>query len=131
MQVKHIDHLNLTVEDLPTTLAWYRRVFGFVPQEGGVPWAILRSGEALLCLYQHAGRSGPGGTANQGAAIHGLSHFGLRITDREAWEATVEREELDVRYGGAFDWPHSTAWYILDPTGYEIEVALWRDDHVQ
>ena len=32
---------------------------------------------------------------------------------------------------GAVAWPHATAWYVLDPTGYEIEVALWDDDVVR
>ena len=62
--------------------------------------------------------------------LHGLSHFGLRIQDRAAWEETVAREQVEVSYGGEVDWPHSSAWYVVDPTGYEIEVALWDDDAV-
>ena len=55
----------------------------------------------------------------------------LRITDREAWTDTVERESVTVGYGGEVRWPHSSAWYVTDPTGYEIEVALWDDDTVR
>ena len=29
MQLKNIDHINLTVADFETTVAWYGRVFGF------------------------------------------------------------------------------------------------------
>ncbi len=132
MQVKQLDHLNLSVGNLATSADWYRRVFGFERVEGGVteghPWAILRSGEALLCLYEHPERGAPDPEVH---GHHGLSHFGLRIEDRAAWEATVEREGLEVDYGGAFRWPHSTAWYVNDPTGHTIEVACWDDDTVR
>ncbi len=133
MAVKHLDHLNLSVRSLAETVAWYGRVFGFevVEQETPrheAPWAILRAGEALLCCYEHPDRGVPDPEEH---GHHGVAHFGLRIDDRAAWEATVEREGVAVNYGGAVRWPHSTAWYVTDPTGYEIEVALWDDDRVR
>ncbi len=132
MHVKHLDHLNMSVSNLEESLAWYARVFGFKRVEGGVrngvAWAIVRAGEAMLCLYEHAGRARPD---PMGHNVHGLSHFALRITDREAWVATVEREQLELEWDGEVTWPNSTAWYVLDPTGYEIEVALWQDDTVR
>jgi catechol 2,3-dioxygenase-like lactoylglutathione lyase family enzyme len=133
--VKHLDHLNMSVADLAATKEWYGRVFGFSEREGGLcedgtPWAILQAGDALLCCYEHPERDDAGGEALARRKVHGLNHFGLRITDREAWEATVEREGVRVEYGGAVRWPHSTAWYVTDPTGYEIEVALWDEDRV-
>ncbi len=132
MTVKHLDHLNVSVADLAASVDWYGRVFGFRKVEGGSrggrPWAILRSGEALLCLYEHPERKAPDPEVH---GHHGLAHFGLRIDDRAAWETTVAREGVEVAYGGAFRWPHSTAWYVTDPTGYEIEVALWDDDRVR
>ncbi len=131
MAVKQLDHLNLSVHDLVESSSWYGRVFGFEMVERGPedepPWAILRSGEALLCLYQHAER-GPPDPEEHGH--HGLAHFGLRIDDRAEWEAKVAREGVAVNYGGPVRWPHSTAWYVTDPTGYEIEVALWDGDRV-
>ena len=65
--------------------------------------------------------------AQRARGVHGLNHFGLRITDRAGWEKTMEREGIEPEYGGPVRWPHSTAWYIQDPTGYEIEVALWDE----
>jgi catechol 2,3-dioxygenase-like lactoylglutathione lyase family enzyme len=132
--VKHLDHLNMTVASFGDTVDWYGRVFGFeVVEEGlqnGRPWGVLRAGEALLCVYEAPQRTTPPHwTEPEG--IHRVHHFGLRITDREAWEATVTREALPVRYGGAYEWPHSTSWYVTDPSGHEIEVALWRDDAVR
>ena len=37
----------------------------------------------------------------------------------------MEREHLELEYGGLVRMPHSDAWYVKDPTGYSIEVALW------
>ena len=132
MAVKHLDHLNMSVADLALSADWYGRVFGFRRVEGGRyegrPWAILQSGEALLCLYEHADRKEPDPEVH---GHHGLSHFALRIDDADAWEATVKRERVQVEYGGAVRWPHSRAWYVTDPTGYEIEVACWDGDRVR
>jgi catechol 2,3-dioxygenase-like lactoylglutathione lyase family enzyme len=135
MQVKHLDHLNLSVDDLSASISWYGRVFGFQPVEEGVyqgePWVILKSGDALLCLYEDPSREAPGGAALRARGIHGVNHFGFRITDREAFEDVLEREDVPVNYGGVVEWPHSLAWYVNDPSGYEIEVALWEDDEVR
>ena len=135
MSVKHLDHLNLSVENLEASLDWYDRVFGFERVEGGVadgvPWAIVRAGDALLCLYEHPGREMLDSPALQERRIHGLSHYGLRITDPDAFRAAAEREGVEIRYGGVVTWPHSKAWYVLDPTGYEIEVAFWDGDTVE
>ena len=57
MTVKHLDHLNLSVADMAASTDFYGRVFGFLEVDGGVQdgvrWMILKSGEALLCLYEH------------------------------------------------------------------------------
>ncbi len=131
MRVKQLDHLNLTVNDFDETADWYRRVFGFeVVQDEQAPdgrWGVLRSGDAMLCIYERPGLEA-GKPRDHG--LHGINHFGLRITDRAEWEATLERENLKLNWGGETRWPHSTAWYVNDPTGYEIEVALWNDDTV-
>ncbi|MBI3074523.1 MAG: VOC family protein [Deltaproteobacteria bacterium] len=132
MNVKHLDHLNLSVTDFGATVAWYGRVFGFELVEDGVEdgvrWGVLRGGEAMLCIYEHRDYRPLDRWALKGERLHGVSHFGLRIVDRGAWEATLAREGLTVLYGGAVAWPHSTSWYIKDPTGYEIEVACWDGD---
>jgi catechol 2,3-dioxygenase-like lactoylglutathione lyase family enzyme len=132
MSVTHLDHLNLTVRDFEETAAWYGRVFGFEIVEReidaqGRPWGVLRAGDALLCIYEHPEFRFEDNDARRGRHAHGINHFGLRIADREAWEKTMEREGIVPAYGGPVSWPHSTAWYVEDPTGYEIEVALWDE----
>lgn len=129
MSVKQIDHLNMTVQSFQETADWYQRVFGFeIVEEGlynGVPWGVIKSDDAMLCIYEHPEFEGMA----KGKA-HGVNHIGLRITDRDSWLETVERENLKIRYEGEVHWPNSSSWYVTDPTGYEIEVALWNDDAI-
>jgi catechol-2,3-dioxygenase len=132
MTVKQLDHLNLTVKDFNESAQWYKRVFGFEIVEEGVrngnKWGILQSGDALLCIYQDPSRTAPGEAPE---SQHRIYHFGLRITDRQKWEETIAKEHIQVEYGGAIDYPHSLSWYLSDPTGHEIEVALWQDDKIR
>ena|SRR6185369_9768291 len=134
MKVKQLDHLNLTVQSLDDSIAWYGRVFGFEKVEegrrGGQPWAILKSGEALLCIYEGPTRKALDADALADAGLHGMNHFALRVTDRRGWLETLARERLEFTYESPVEYPHSTSWYVKDPTGYEIEVALWNNDQV-
>lgn len=127
--VKHLDHLNLSVADLDATTAFYRGLFGFEQVEAGVwqgkPWRILKAGEAMLCLYQFE-RADP-----DASTAHRLSHFALRITDPVAFQARAAELGVTINYGGKVAWPHSDAYYVNDPTGYEIEVVHWHDDVVR
>jgi len=135
MSVKHLDHLNLTVTNLEASLDWYRRLFGFVAVEqgkwNGQPWAIIRSGQAMLCMYENPKREFVDSEKREARAIHGVNHFSLRITDPVAWEAVAKREGIHIHYGGAYRYPHSTSWYVNDPTGYDIEVVAWDEDKVR
>ena len=127
-----MDHLNISVRSFDETAEWYARVFGFEVVEDkvdadGVRWGVIRSGEAMLCIYEQPELES---ARPRDRGLHGINHFGLRITDREEWERVLERENLELNWGGEVRWPHSTAWYVTDPTGYEIEVALWDGDKV-
>lgn len=134
MKVRHLDHINMTVDDFVETVDWYGRVFGFELVEEavteGIRWGVIRSGEALLCIYEDPAREHLDRFELADKGLHGMAHFGLRITDADEWLETVDREGLEVLYGGEVAWPHSTSWYLTDPTGYEIEVALWDRDRI-
>ena len=127
--------MNLSVHDFDETADWYRRVFGFEVVEDktdseGIRWGVIRAGDALLCIYEHEELEFADCHELRKKGFHSICHFGLAIDDREAWEKTLERENVDVQYGGAVDWPHSTAWYVSDPTGWTIEVALWHGNEI-
>lgn len=125
--VSQLDHLNLTVKDLQATVDWYQRVFGFVLVESGlkngIQWGIIQAQDALLCLYEYPDWQEVEQRSHH--KIHGINHFGLRISDPSRWEETIIQQGVEVLYGGAIAYPHSTSWYIADPTGHEIEVAYW------
>lgn len=135
MQVQQIDHLNLSVASFEESAGWYGRVFGFEIVERGIyegqPWGTLRSGDAMLCIYQHPELAIRTDDSVEASTHQRIAHWGLRVTEREAWEAIVEREQLTVKFGGAYRWPHSTSWYVVDPNGYTIEVALWDDNQIR
>ena len=134
MRVKQLDHLNLTVRSFDETVEFYGRVFGFELVEesvqNGVRWGVIRSGEAMLCIYEHPKLEFLDRYALLERGLHGLNHLAFRVTDAEAFQEIVRRDGLELGYGGEVQLPHSKAWYIKDPTGYEIEVAAWDGDEV-
>jgi len=135
MTIQHLDHLNMTVSNLQESIDWYAKVFGFEVVERGfrapnTPWAILRSGESMLCLYEHADRVAPFHFLKDEGSRHTVYHFAFRITDREKWLETVEENQLSLEFGGVNEYSHSTSWYVTDPTGYSIEVVLWTKDTI-
>ena len=84
----------------------------------------------MLCLHERAGRRVPDKPERGRLGVHAVSHFALRIEDEKAWEAKLEEEGLPIFYDSPVRWPHSTAWYVEDPSGYQIEVAHWKQDQV-
>ena len=131
MNVKQLDHLNLSVINFEQTAEWYGRMLGFRVVERGVqhgqPWGVLKNGDAMLCVYQHPEWGAHDKDAIGAAGFQRVAHFALRITDRTQWEEVMRREKPELYYGGEVNWAHSTAWYIRDPNGYEIEIAHWHD----
>ncbi len=131
--IKHLDHLNLSVANFEQTVKWYSRVFGFaLVEEGvrqGIHWGVIRSGDAMLCIYEHPDFKFEDYEAAAKAKRHYIAHFGLRVTDKKNWEATIKREQVEV--GMTWRYPNSDSWYVYDPTGHEIEVACWDEDKVR
>jgi catechol 2,3-dioxygenase len=132
--VRQVDHLNLTVRNLEQSLTFYRELFGFRVVERGrrdddVPWAIARSGEAMLCLYEFpelpTGPSFPERPVQQG-----MSHFALRISNGPDFLALLGQRGIPLLFDGPVQWPHSTSLYIVDPTGHHVEVVCWNDDTI-
>jgi catechol 2,3-dioxygenase-like lactoylglutathione lyase family enzyme len=125
-----IDHLNMSVTDLAASISWYSDLFGFAVVERGVledgrPWAIIRAEDALLAMYEYSEREFLDGDILASRKIHGLNHFGLTIEEPDVWLAKVKSMGVKIEYGGVVKWPNSRAWYVQDPSGWEIEVVSW------
>lgn len=122
-----LDHVNLTVENLGESISWYKRIFDFNVAESGVfkgkEYVVLRKDDCMLCLYQVVSRPP---AASQS---HRIYHFCFRIDDKDEWIAKIELEKLKVH--SFQDYPYSLSWYIMDPTGYEIEVTYWKNGVIQ
>ena len=132
-QTVSVDHISFNVRNFSESARWYQEVFGFEKVEEGMekdgPWGILRADDTMLCIYENPSltdpRSGP-----EIEKLHHIYHFGMRVHDRAKWEATVKERNLRVHYGGPVRYPHSTSWYVKDPTGHMIEVAFWDGNQV-
>lgn len=122
-----LDHINLTVRDINEGIAWYKDVFDFQFLEGNIkdpnePWAIVGKDDIAICMYEDKNLKPASET--QESPYHRVYHFGIRISDAKAWEEIVKEKKIKVLYGGAYKYPRSVSWYILDPSGHEIEVSF-------
>ena len=120
----------MSVTDLAASISWYGELFGFAVVERGVledgrPWAIIRADDALLAMYEYPERELLDGDLLKSRQVHGLNHFGLTIEEPERWLKKAKSMGVEIQYNGVIKWPHSRAWYINDPSGWEIEVVNW------
>ena len=127
--IKRLDHLNFSVDNLDESIAWYQRVFDFEMVEDGVrngkPWAILKSNDAMLAMYERTGAQFLNSEKQVEQNFHGIAHIGMAISNEEDWLSRIDQENILIDH--TWDYPHSKSWYLNDPTGHEIEVVLWGD----
>ena len=130
-----LDHINLTVENLDKSLEWYEKLFGFETVEqyvrdNGKRFAVLQADDVLLCITEYPGRkSAEDNPSDEEYAF--IYHFGLRIENPEDWKDKVNEYKVPLRFGGPIRYPHSTSWYIRDPSGHEIEVVHWDHNKIR
>lgn len=124
-----LDHINLTVHNLDESIEWYGKVFGFEQVERGIamgsPFSIIARNDFALCIYEEPKRKS---AAVQGdSEYHQLYHFGIRVSDVEAWRKVVRINNLKLSYGGPVAYPKSISWYVIDPSGHKIEVSYTKE----
>ena len=114
-----IDHVNMKVKDLAESVSFYSGLFGFeVKQEensnkAGVPSKIIGNHSIKLCLYEVPDMKPEGG----------IAHFGFHIDNFSEVIGKCKKLGVQVLYGGEVDWEKSHSVYIVDPSGYEIELS--------
>lgn len=135
MKIEAIDHINFSVNNLSESIDWYHKIFGFdvveKNQANGVKFAILKSNSSMLCIYEFPSRSFKDRFELHKSKLHGMNHFSFRISNQADFEKIVKKHDIEVGYDGPVKWPHSTSWYVTDPTGYEIEVVLWNEGKIR
>jgi lactoylglutathione lyase len=123
LAIERIDHVNMSVDDLAASVAFYQRVFGFELKEDAsqapIPWVIVgRAGVAYLCLYERRGAAPP----KEGLFI---AHFGFALPP-DAFDAAhraLREMGVALQFDGPVAWPRSRSLYVLDPSGHVIELA--------
>ncbi len=119
LKARSIDHVNMKVKDLEESVKFYKNLFGFeIKQEENAnkldaPSKIIGNDTIKLCLYEVPDMSPQGG----------IAHFGFNIANFNQVIEKCKELEVQVLYGGIVDWDKSKSIYIVDPSGYEIELG--------
>jgi lactoylglutathione lyase len=122
IRITGIDHMNLYVNDLERSVAFYHDVFGFEEKERGTgrsdqPFIIIGvKGVAYLALH-HSDEEMP-------ASGKRINHWGFVVGDLKFVREKLQQQGIPINYDGMiFDWESSQSLYITDPDGHEIELA--------
>jgi len=114
-----IDHVNMKVKNLEKSVEFYKNLFGFEikqeenPNKIDVPSKIIGNDSIKLCMYEVPNMSPEGG----------IAHFGFNIKNFDDVIKKCEEFGVQILYGGAIDWEKSKSVYIVDPSGYELELG--------
>ncbi len=119
LKATSIDHVNMKVKDLEQSVKFYKNLFGFeIKQEENAnkldaPSKIIGNDTIKLCFYEVPDMSPQGG----------IAHFGFNIANFNQVIEKCKELGVEILYGGIVDWEKSKSVYIVDPSGYEIELG--------
>lgn len=132
IRVKAIDHINMIVNDLDESSAFYKKLFGFEivedsrqedlsPNKFGTPYIVIGiEGSAYLALHQSLQK----GNGQNSDALIRIAHIGFHVDNFDTVITKLKAAAVTFLYGEKFlEWPHSRSIYILDPNGHEIELV--------
>ncbi len=137
INIAHIDHVVIRVNDLQNMIAFYRDVLGCKlergPGEGGL--AQLRAGQSLIDLVDANGPLGQCGGDQPDHAAPNMDHvcFQVQPWDTDTIQTHLELHGIDAgnvapRYGAAGMGP---SMYLRDPEGNTVELKGAPDHHQQ
>ena len=119
LKAASIDHVNMKVKNLEQSIEFYKNLFGFEikqeenPNKIDAPSKIIGNDTIKLCMYEIPDMSPEGG----------IAHFGFNIVNFDETIAKCNELGVEILYGGIVDWEKSRSVYIVDPSGYEIELS--------
>lgn len=131
-----IEHVNLVVDDIPSTLAFLQaalpswRVRGEGNSEWyGTPRRWLHFGDSHH--YITLNDQGKGRNRDLRGLGVGLAHIGLEVDDVDAVAARLRAVGQEATTIGA-DHPHRKSVYFTDPAGFEFEfIEYLSEDPMQ
>ncbi|MEC4727300.1 VOC family protein [Shewanella sp. D64] len=128
----HLEHLNLVVTDIPTTLTFYQAAFPHWNVRGGGEsnWhGKDRNWVHFGDDYQYLTFNDDGVGVNRDLTGHqlGLAHFAFVTSDLDGVIARLAEAGFVVDKEGAVDEFRQNVYYI-DPDGYEIEFVQYLSD---
>jgi catechol 2,3-dioxygenase-like lactoylglutathione lyase family enzyme len=124
VQLEGLDHIAITVRDVPRSVEWYQSVLGlerrYQEAWGDYP-AVVGIGTTSIALFPVSS-----GEPTSLPARHalGMRHVAFRAT---AANFAAARQAL-TRYGISFEFQHhqiSQSIYFTDPDGYQIEITTY------
>ncbi len=114
LKANFIDHINMNVKNLEESVTFYSELFGFEVRKDqpDLNSKIIGNDNIKLCLYEDP-------ELEMGS---GIKHFGFYIDNFEEVEEKCKALDIRMPYG-TVEWGRSKSIYIVDPTGYEIELS--------
>jgi len=119
LKAKMIDHVNMKVKNLDESVEFYKNLFGFVIKQEenqnkiDAPSKIIGNDSIKLCLYEVPDMSPEGG----------IAHFGFNVENFDEVISKCEELGVQILYDGVVNWEKSKSVYIVDPSGYELELG--------
>jgi catechol 2,3-dioxygenase-like lactoylglutathione lyase family enzyme len=118
----HLEHVNLTVNDLDRSIAFYADLFDLHvrwkgPLDGSRLAAHVGDERTYLALFQATGA----GAVDHDYTRPGVNHFGFVVDDLDDVQARLGGLGATVHLEA--DYEPGRRIYFLDPDGYEVEVV--------
>ncbi|THF66680.1 VOC family protein [Deinococcus sp. Arct2-2] len=118
-----LNHLNLTVSDVPAAHHFLTTYFGFEPAFGSTqdaPVAVLTDDNGLLLTLMNPQQQGD-------VTYPGLFHIGFVQGSRAEVDAVYQRlSEAGVAAKPAHEFHGSYTFYVKAPGGFLVEVLSWE-----
>jgi catechol 2,3-dioxygenase-like lactoylglutathione lyase family enzyme len=118
----HIEHVNMTVSDLDTSIAFYCDLLDLHvrwkgPIDGERMGAHVGDAQSYLALFQAA----TDGEVDHDYTTPGINHFGFVVDDLDEARRRLERLGAQVHFAPYYE--PGRRIYFLDPTGHEVELV--------
>ena len=128
----HLEHLNLVVNDIDTTLKFYKAAFPYwkIRSQGKSEWyGVNRNWVHFGDDYQYLTFNDHGTGNNRDLKGHqiGLSHFGYVTNNIQEVISRLTKAGYEVTNPGTEN-SYRKNVYFIDPNGYEIEFVEYLSD---